>query len=144
MVSNIQASNKEPGVLQEEDSEGVKDQKCVSCDRGRALLQDEHSQRDAGAGKYADLRGQSEIVGITKERASGIMAVIILGLAGGYQTWHQTHDKITRQGLHFFCFPHLLSDCVMHHACTAEMAQIRTSYPFGPLSLGLQPLCTYL
>ena len=37
----------------------------------------------------ADLRGQSEIVGITKEQASGIIAVLVLGLVGGYQTWHQ-------------------------------------------------------
>lgn len=85
-LSIIQASNKESGVLQEEDSKGVKYQKCVSCDRGRALQQGEHSQRVGGAGKYADLRGQREMVGITKEQASRITAVLVLGLAGGYQT----------------------------------------------------------
>lgn len=39
-VSDIHPINKVSGLLQEEDSEGVKYQKCLSCNRGTALLRE--------------------------------------------------------------------------------------------------------
>ena len=61
-VSDIHPINKVSGLLQEEDSEGVKHQKCLSCNRGTVLLWEWTFLKVEGTEKCAVHRRKSRIV----------------------------------------------------------------------------------
>lgn len=84
-VSDIHPINKVSGLLQEEDSEGVKYQKCLSYNRGTTLLWEWTFLKLWVQESVLSTEGRVELFGNSKVGVSGIMAILVSELRAGYQ-----------------------------------------------------------
>ena len=84
-VSDIHPINKVSGLLQEEDSEGVRYQKRLSYNRGTTLLREWIFLKLWVQESVLSTEGRVELLGNSRVGVSGIMAILVSELRAGYQ-----------------------------------------------------------
>lgn len=137
-VSDIHPINKVSGFLQEEDSEGVKYQKCLSCNRGTALLWE---------WTFLKLRVQEGVLS-TEGRVG------LFGNTKSWLSWSWSWEQGTRLGIRHIirsgngACTFLVSAYAIRLCSAAIMVPLKwfkSELPcsFGSLSVGCQSLCAH-